>query len=121
MATIYDINKGIGKSIEFKGIKAQYITYLAIGLVILLLVFAALYACGTSIYICLGVVVPATLALLGFVQHMSKTYGEHGLVKKMAGRRIPASLQCRSRRLFTSLKIVPNAPEQTTRKINADL
>ena len=41
--SIYQINKGINQSIEFKGLKAQYIWYLAGGLVILLIVFAVLY------------------------------------------------------------------------------
>jgi len=113
MATIYEINKGINRSIEFKGIKAQYITYLAIGLVLILLIFATLYVCGMSIYICLGIVVPAAAALIGIVQHMSKKYGQHGLVKRMAARRLPSSLQCHSRRSFTSLKPVPHASQQT--------
>ena len=33
MATVYYINKGINKPIVFKGLKAQYIGYLAVGLV----------------------------------------------------------------------------------------
>jgi Domain of unknown function (DUF4133) len=112
MATVYDINKGINRSIEFKGVKAQYITYLAIGLVLVLVLFAIMYACGTNIYICLGIIIPCALALIGYVQHMSKTYGEHGLVKRMAGRRLPSSLQCRSRKVFTSLKSSTNASEK---------
>jgi hypothetical protein len=41
MATsVYQINKGINKPIEFKGLKAQYIWYLCGGLVALLILFA---------------------------------------------------------------------------------
>ncbi|MBD0288989.1 MAG: DUF4133 domain-containing protein, partial [Flavisolibacter sp.] len=41
MATsVYQINKGINKPIEFKGFKAQYIWYLGGGLVALLILFA---------------------------------------------------------------------------------
>ena len=40
---MYQINKGINKPIEFKGLKAQYIGYLAVGLVILLIGFAIMY------------------------------------------------------------------------------
>lgn len=37
MATVYPINRGVNRSLEFKGIKAQYVIYLALGLVLLLL------------------------------------------------------------------------------------
>jgi len=113
MATVYEINKGINRSIEFKGIKAQYITYLALGMVLILIAFAALYACGISVYVCLGIIVPGAAALIAIVQHMSRTYGQHGLVKRMAGRRLPSSLQCHSRRPFTSLKPATHALQQT--------
>jgi hypothetical protein len=44
MATsVYRINKGINKPIEFKGLKAQYIGYLAAGLVLPLVMFAVMY------------------------------------------------------------------------------
>jgi len=43
MSSIYQINKGVSKPIVFKGLKAQYIAYLAIGLVFLLVAFAVLY------------------------------------------------------------------------------
>jgi len=112
MATVYDINKGINRSIEFKGIKAQYITHLAIGLVALLILFATLYACGINIYICLSIIVPAAVALLGLVQHLSKKYGQFGLLKRRAAKRLPSSLQCHSRRSFTTLKPVPHGAKQ---------
>lgn len=112
MATVYEINKGINRSIEFKGIKAQYITYLAIGMVLILLLFSGLYACGLSIYLCLAIILPAAGGLIGVVQHMSKTYGEHGLVKRLAGRRLPVSLHTRSRKMFILLKPDHNGKEQ---------
>lgn len=111
MATIYDINKGVNRSIEFKGIKAQYISYLAVGMVLLLLLFATLYAIGVGIYYCLAIVLPVAVGLIMSVQHLSKAYGQHGLTKRMAGRRVPASVQSRSRQLFTTLK-TPNHAQQ---------
>ena len=45
-SSIYGINKGINKPIEFRGLKAQYIWYLAGGLVGLLVLFAILYISG---------------------------------------------------------------------------
>jgi len=56
MSSVYQINKGINKPIEFKGLKAQYIWYLGGGLVILLIVFAVLYICGVNPFICLAII-----------------------------------------------------------------
>ena len=47
---VYQINKGINKPIEFKGLKAQYIGYLAGGLVGLLILFAVMYISGLPVY-----------------------------------------------------------------------
>ena len=50
--SIYTVNKGINKSIEFRGLRAQYIWYFA-GLVMgLLIVFAILYIIGSGTMIC---------------------------------------------------------------------
>ncbi len=38
--SVYQINKGINQSIEFKGLKAQYIWYLGGGVIALLIIFA---------------------------------------------------------------------------------
>ena len=106
MATVYEINKGINRSIEFKGIKAQYIIYLAIGLVSLLLLFALLYVTGINIYICLGVILPTGVVLFLVVQRMSNKYGEHGLLKRSAQKKLPAAIQSRSRKIFVQLRKV---------------
>ena len=57
MSSVYKINKGINKPIEFKGFKAQYIWYLGISLVILLVLFAVLYIVGINTYVCLILIV----------------------------------------------------------------
>jgi len=121
MATVYEINKGINRSIEFKGIKAQYIMYLAAGLVALLVLFAILYMTGVSIYICLGIVLPAGGGLFMAVQHYSKKYGEHGLLKKAAQRHLPTGIQSRSRKIFNQLKETRNEKETNAGKTPADL
>src|ERR1700737_2423640 len=104
MATVYEINKGINRSIEFKGIKAQYIIYLAAGLVGLLIVFAILYVIGINIYVCLGIILSGGGGLVMTVQSYSKKYGEHGLLKKAAGRQLPGCIQSRSRKIFHQLQ-----------------
>src|ERR1017187_440478 len=104
MSTIYNINKGVNRSIEFKGFKAQYIIYLAAGMVSLLLLFAILYVCGLNIYLCVAIILPAGIGLVLTVQKLSKKYGEHGLLKKIAQKRLPGSIRCHSRKIFLQIK-----------------
>lgn len=111
MATVYNINKGVNRSIEFKGIKAQYIAYLAAGLVILLLLFAVLYAIKTPLFICLAFVLSAGGGLILYVQRFSKRYGEHGLLKRSAKRYLPTAVTSFSRKYFIGLKKDPDAQE----------
>jgi hypothetical protein len=105
MATsVYNINKGINKPIEFRGLKAQYIGYLGVGLLALLILFAILYISGVNMFICLGLAIALTTALFMNVYRFSNKYGEHGLMKLNASRRLPSSLVPRSRKLFLNLK-----------------
>lgn len=104
MATsIYKINKGINKPIEFRGLKAQYIWYLGGGLLILLIVFAVLYICGINTFICLGIILIAGTGLFMYVYRLSHKYGEHGMMKAIAKRSIPSVVKSYSRKVFTSL------------------
>jgi len=50
--SVYQINKGINKAIEFRGLKAQYIWYLAGGILLLMTLFAVLYIAGINTFIC---------------------------------------------------------------------
>lgn len=121
MATVYDINKGINRSIEFKGIKAQYLIYLALGLVGLLLLFAVLYVLKVNIYICVAFIVPATIVLVITVQYYSKKYGEHGLTKKIARRKLPTCIRTHSRHIFHQLDPVQHEKESIDGKVVAHL
>lgn len=104
MSSVYQINKGVGRAMEFRGLKAQYIGFLAGGLVGLLLLFAALYIAGVHLYFLIGVVGALGFGLFTVVFRMSARFGQHGLLKKLAKRSIPSCLVSRSRHLFTSLK-----------------
>ncbi|MCQ6958318.1 DUF4133 domain-containing protein [Mucilaginibacter aquariorum] len=101
---VYQINKGINKPIEFKGLKAQYIGYLASGLVALLVLFAVLYIFGTPVYVCLLIVCGLGSALFIQVYKLSHKYGQYGLMKRGARNYLPVYLKFKSRKLFTSLK-----------------
>ncbi len=87
--SVYQINKGINKSIEFKGLKAQYIWYLGGGIVGLLIIFAVIYIIGVNIFLCLALIVSGGSGLFMYVYKMSRTYGEHGLMKKIARKAVP--------------------------------
>jgi hypothetical protein len=102
--SVYTINKNINKPIEFKGLKAQYIWWLGIGLVMLLLVFAILYFIGVNNFIALGVIVLMGMLLFGYVYRISRKYGEHGLMKAIARKRVPHTIKLYSRSVFTGLK-----------------
>ena len=73
----YNINKGIGQSVEFKGLKAQYLFIFAGGLL-------AVFVLGTGV-VSASVLVWQTFAL-------NRRYGEHGLMKRMANRQHPRFL-----------------------------
>lgn len=104
MSSIYQINKGVSKPIVFKGLKAQYIAYLAVGLVLLLIAFAVLYISGVSLFIVLPLIVFLGTVLFIGTFKLSHRFGEHGLMKYLAKKRLPKSLKFRSRRIFTNLK-----------------
>ena len=104
MASVYHINKGIDRPIEFQGLKAQYIAYLAVGLVLLLIAFAVMYIIGVNMFICLFVIVAAGSLLFVAVYHFSNKYGQYGLLKKVAKRYIPIFIKFRSRKVFIQLK-----------------
>jgi len=81
MSSVYQVNKGVSKPIVFKGLKAQYIAYLAVGLVALLIGFAVLYICGLSLWVILPLIVGLGTALFVSVFQLSSRFGEHGLMK----------------------------------------
>mgnify|MGYP000436257603 CR=1 FL=1 len=107
--SVYKINKGINKPIEFKGLKAQYIAYLAIGLIGLLILFAVLYIIGVNMFVCLALTLTLGVLLFMTVYRMSDTYGQFGLLKKMASRSIPVYVKASSRKIFLNLLTELNA------------
>ena len=98
--SVYQINKGINQSIEFKGLKSQYIWYLGGGVVVLLIVFAVMYFIGLPTYLCVGIIVAAGVFLVMSIYRMSNKYGEHGLMKALARKQVPRFITSRSRKVF---------------------
>ena len=98
--SVYRINKGINKPIEFRGLKAQYIWYLGGGLLALLILFAVLYICGVNTFVCLGLIICLGAGLFLYVYRLSHKYGAYGMMKKMARKGIPKVIWVRSRKMF---------------------
>ena len=95
--TIYSINKGINRPLEFRGLKAQYIGYFAGGLVAVLTLFSFMYIAGLNPYLVLVI----GLCLGGFVFYyvykLNAKYGQYGLMQKRARRTVPRVLKSKSR------------------------
>lgn len=104
MASVYKVNKGVCRPIEFKGLKGVYIGVAAIGLVALLVLFAALYILGTDIFLLVPLIMVLATGLLGGVFRLSKRFGVHGLGKYLAKRGVPRHIRFSSRSVFVSLK-----------------
>lgn len=98
----YNVNKGIGKSVEFKGLKAQYLFIFAGGLLAVFVVFVIMYMVGIDQWVCIGFGVVAASALVWLTFNLNAKYGEHGLMKLLAKRQHPRYLINRRipRRLF---------------------
>ena len=99
--SVYHINKGINKSIEFKGLKAQYIWYLGGCILGLLILFAFLYIIGINAFICVGLILTGGTVSVIKIYGLSNKYGEHGMMKKIAKQSIPHTIKCNSRKIFT--------------------
>lgn len=96
----YNINKGINRSIVFKGLVAQYIWYMGAVAFAVLMLYAAMYVAGVGTFISLAITLCLGAGLVVWIYHLSSTYGEHGLTKALARRSIPKVVKSSSRRLF---------------------
>lgn len=94
MSTLYTLYRNIERPIVFKGLKAQYIWWLAIGLLLLLLLFALLYIVGVSLVCCTSIVGILGALLFQQVYRFSRAYGLHGWMKKEAKRVTPKRIYC---------------------------
>lgn len=88
----YNINKGIGKSVEFKGLSSQYLFVFAGGLLAVFVLFVILYMIGIDQWICIGFGVITASVLVWLTFNLNAKYGEHGLMKLDAKRRHPRYL-----------------------------
>jgi hypothetical protein len=102
----YMINKGIGKSVEFQGLKSQYLFIFAGGLLAVFIIFVVMFMAGVSQWICIGFGMIAASVLVWLTFSLNARYGEHGLMKVFARRQHPRYLLNRKTfsRLFRSTR-----------------
>ena len=93
----YPVNKGIGRSAEFKGLKAQYLFIFVGGLLALFVLFVILYMIGIDQWICIGFGVVSASVLVWQTFALNARYGEHGLMKLGATKSHPRYLLNRRR------------------------
>lgn len=85
----YNINKGIGRTVEFKGLKAQYLFIFAGGLLGTLIFVMILYMAGVNSLICLFLGAGGASLIIWQTFSLNKKYGEHGLMKLGARKKHP--------------------------------
>lgn len=88
----WEINKGIGRTVEFKGLKAQYLFLFAGGLLAVFILVVVLYLCGVSQMLCLVIGVVSATIIVWQTFTMNRKYGQYGLMKKGAVRMHPRYL-----------------------------
>ena len=98
----FNVNKGIGKPAEFRGLQSQYLFIFAGGLLGLFIVFVVMYMAGVNQWACIAFGVISALVLVYGTFYLNKRYGEHGLMKAQARRNHPRYVINRKRifRLF---------------------
>ena len=85
----YNINKGIGRTVEFKGLKAQYLFIFAGGLLGVLILVMIMYMAGANSYLCLLIGAGGASLIVWKTFALNSKYGEHGLMKLGAKRLHP--------------------------------
>lgn len=91
----YNINKGIGRTVEFKGLKAQYLFIFAGGMLAVLLLVMIMYMANVNSYICLALGITLSLIITWLTFGLNKKYGEFGLMKLGAQKKHPQFIICR--------------------------
>ena len=104
----YPVNRGIGKPVEFKGLKSQYLFIFCGGLLAVFVVFIILFMAGVNQWLCIGFIVSASLLLVWQTFRLNARYGTHGLMKAAARKRHP--------RFIISRKAIPRLFNYKRRK-----
>lgn len=92
----FKVNKGVGRPIDFFGIKSQYIIYFAVGIGLALISYFVLQF-FTS-WLCFAVAVAIAVADYVVVITLSRKYGVNGMAEKDATKMYPDVIVARRAR-----------------------
>lgn len=100
----FEINRGIGRNVEFKGLESQYLFVFTAGLLAVFVVFVIMYMAGVNQWVCIGFGVASATLLVWLTFRLNAKYGTHGLMKAAARKRHPRYVLNRLKipRLFTN-------------------
>ena len=93
----FEINKGVGREVEFKGLRAQYLFIFAFGLLAVFVVFVIMYTAGIGQWTSIGFGVSAATAVVWLTFSLNRRFGSHGLMKLLAARQHPRRILSRKR------------------------
>ena len=93
----FEINKGVGREVEFKGLRAQYLFIFAAGLLAVFVMFVIMYMAGIGQWICIGFGVSSATAWVGLTFTLNRKYGSHVRMKLFAARQHPRRILSRKR------------------------
>lgn len=99
----YDLNRGINKPVEFKGLVGSNIYFLVAGIGGTFLLFVALYLMRVPLLVTILITFAAGGGMWAGVFALNRKYGEHGLMKASARRSSPKYITNRQSRLFQHL------------------
>lgn len=108
----FEINKGVGRTVEFKGLKAQYLFLFAGGLLAVFILVVVLYLCGISQITCLVIGVVGASLVVWQMFTMNRKYGQYGLMKKGAVRIHPRYLMNRRTVFHLTRNLQPKNAKQ---------
>lgn len=95
MAT-FQVNRGVGKPVEFFGLRAQYVFYLVI-LIFFVLFFSFILTVLLNALGALLFGITSFLLAVCSVFKLNNTYGEHGLMQLMASKKVVKHIIVNSR------------------------
>jgi hypothetical protein len=100
---IYELNRGINKPVEFKGLVGVHLYFLVGAIVLVFALFVTAYLAGLPLLLTVLLTFLVGGALWAAVFALNRRYGEHGLQKAAARRASPKYITSRRSRLFHHL------------------
>lgn len=93
---VFPVNKGVGKSVELKGLRAQYVIYAVLGILLsFVLFFLCSFILGQVAALICGIV--AMVATVASVFYINGKFGENGLTRFFARKATPGRIAVNKR------------------------